>query len=125
MHRKDNIVSRYKKKHVGKIAYCDNIDLGIGTSGGHYVYIRKVNDQKCDVNVITSLEDHKGRFNYSKIVHVRKGNTYPIPKRDANFTLWSGVTKTPIKNIPISKLKHIGKKSIKRRHHFYIGKYAK
>lgn len=118
-------MSKYKKKHVGKIAYCDNTDLGIGNSGGHYVYIRKVDGRKCDVNVITSLENHKGKFDYSKIAHVRKGNTYPIPKRDANFTLWSGVNKTPIKNVPISKLKDIGKKSIKKRHHFYIGKYAK
>ena len=42
---------------------------------------------------------------------MRKGNTYPIPKKDANFSLWSGVTKTPIKNVPISKLKDIGKKT--------------
>ena len=46
----------------------DNSDLGITdkygnvVNGGHYVYIRKVNGNKCDVNVITSLEDKRGYY---------------------------------------------------------------
>ncbi len=119
-------MSKLKKRYVGKIGYCDNVDLGINKPKGHYVYIRKYyKNGTCDVNTITSLEDHKGNFLLSKIDHVRKGNTYSIPKYDSNFTRWSGVNKTPIKGIPITKIKNIGNRSFKKRHRFFIGKYLK
>ena len=55
-------MSNKKKQYVGKIGYCDNRTLGIKgadgkpLNGGHYVYIREKNGDKCNINVITSLE---------------------------------------------------------------------
>jgi hypothetical protein len=117
-------MSRLKKSLAGKVGYCDNAALGIPKPGGHYVYIREFNGNTCNVNVVTSLEDKKG-FAGNKLWQVRKGNTYPIPIRDANFARWSGITNNPIKNVPVSKIQDIGKKKIKRRHKFFIGKYLK
>ena len=111
----------------GKIAYCDNRHLkGLQhKKGGHYVYVRKVKSNGlCDVNVITSLEKGPYEFKNNRLAHVRKGNTYPIPYYDCNFSRWSGVTKTPIKNVGIRHLQGIGQKYIRRRHQFYIGKYC-
>lgn len=112
-----------------KIGYCENKYLkGIkgDKNNGHYVYIRQVNkDGTCDVNIITSLEDKNKNITSSKIKQVKKGNTYPIPFYDANFTRWSGVNKTPIKNVEQKHIKEIGKKKIKKRHHFFIGKFMK
>ena len=118
-------MSKYKKLFVGKIGVCDNSDLGISKKGVHYVYIRSINNGMCDVNVITSLENRKSSFIFKKLYQVKNGNTYPIPKKDSNFPLWSGVTHNPIKGVDISKIRDIGKKNIKRRHHFFIGKYCK
>ena len=111
-----------------KIGYCENKNLkGLQhLSGGHYVYIRKVNKNgTCDVNVVTSLEDERHNFNFDKLKQVKKGNTYSIPKYDSNFSRWSGINKKPIKNVKISSIKDIGKKKIKKRHHFFIGKFMK
>lgn len=95
-------------------------------SGGHYVYIRKVNyNGTCDVNVVTSLEDSNKNIIGSRIRQLRKGNTYSIPKCDANFTRWSGINKTPIKNVKIINILDIGSKVIKKRHYFYIDKFMK
>lgn len=121
-------MSKIKKQYVGKVGYCDNADLdGLQhLSGGHYVYIRKYhNNGTCDVNTITSLEDYRGNLNMSKLAHVKKGNTYPIPKYDSNFTRWSGVNKKPIKGVPISKILSLGNKGFKKRHRFFIGKFFK
>lgn len=113
-------------KIKNKIGYCDNRFLGINKSGGHYVYIQNVNKNgTCDVNVMTSLEDSRANVNLHKIKHVRKGNTYSIPFYDANFKLWTGVNKKPIRNVKISEIKNIGRKKIKRRHLFFIGKFLK
>jgi hypothetical protein len=117
-------MSRLKKSLAGKVGYCDNAALGIPKPGGHYVYIREFNGNTCDVNVVTSLEKD-GRFRLNRVDKVKKGYVYPIPVRDANFTRWSGVTDNPIKNVPVSKIQDIGKKKIKRRHRFFIGKYLK
>ena len=114
------------KNLKNKIGYCDNKDLGINKNGGHYVYIRKVNNNgTCDVNVITSLEDKNKNFNLNKLSQVKKGNTYPIPKYDANFKLWSGVTRKSIKDVKTDRIIDIGKKGIKKRHFFFIGKFFK
>ena len=113
-------------KIKNKIGYCDNKNLpGLEhLSGGHYVYIRKINKNgTCDVNVITSLENVDGKFNLAKIRQVKRGNTYAIPKYDANFSRWSGVNKMPIKDVKIVKIKDVGKKKVKRRHNFFIGKF--
>lgn len=115
-----------KKTIKNKIGYVDNKYLGINKPKGHYVYIRKVNnDGTCDVNVVTSLEDRNARLDFKKIKQVKKGNTYPIPKYDTNFSRWSGINKKPISNVPIDKVQDIGKKKIKKRHYFFIGKYMK
>lgn len=114
-------------KIKNKIGYCDNKNLkGLEhIQGGHYVYIREDNKNgTCNVNTITSLEDRNKHFDIKKLSHVKKGNTYPIPIYDATFSKWSGVTKTPIKNIRTDAIKNIGCKSIKKRHNFYIGKYC-
>lgn len=109
-----------------KIGYCENKHLkGVenAKSKGHYVLIRKVNkDGTCDVNTFTSLEEH-GKFKSNKINHIKNGNIYPIPKNDANFKIWTGCTNHAIKNVKITDIKDIGKKKIKQRHLFYIGKY--
>lgn len=113
-------------KIKNKIGYCDNKNLpGLEhLKGGHYVYIRKVySNGTCDVNVITSLEKKGGKFNFDKLKQVKKGNTYAIPKYDTNFTLWSGVNKTPVKHVKIDKIQDIGKKKVKQRHNFFIGKF--
>lgn len=112
------------KKMKNKIGYIDNKYLGIPRPGGHYVYIREVNKNgTCDVNVVTSLEDKNKIINQNKLIQVKRGNTYALPLFDTNFVRWSGVNKKPIKNVDITKIQDIGKKKIKRRHDFFIGKY--
>lgn len=59
------------------------------------------------------------------LTNVSYGNTYPIPRNDANFTKWSGINHDVIRGIKIDDLQDIGKKSIKRRHHYYIRKFLK
>ena len=116
------------KNLKSKIGFCKNKYLK-GVKGdkekGHYVYIRKVNKNgTCDVNTFTSLEKN-GEFRMSKIEHIKKGNIYPIPKNDGNFTVWTACTNHSIKNVKIENIKDIGNKKIKQRHLFFIGKYMK
>ena len=115
-----------KEKIKNKIGYVDNRYLGINKPKGHYVYIRKVNKNgTCDVNVFTSLEhkeDKKLTFTPSKLEHVKKGNTYSIPKKDSNLPKWSGVTRD-IKVVETKNIKNIGRYYVKKRHWFFIGKY--
>ncbi len=120
------------KKIKGKIGFCDNATLGIKDlngnplNGGHYVYIREINGNKCNVNVITSLEDKYGNFNTFKLGKVKRGYLYPIPKNDTDFSRWSAINLDGnIKNVKISKIKNIGSKKIKRRHKFFVGKFTK
>ena len=92
--------------------------------GGHYVYISNVNGNgTCNVNVVTSLEMKPGVFSGSKLWHVRNGNTYPIPIRDANFSRWSGINADIIRGVKIKSIKNIGVKRIRKRHNFYIKKF--
>lgn len=126
-------MSKAKHKIVGKIGYCDNAALGIKgidgkpLRGGHYVYIRELNGaNKCNVNVITSLEDRRGNFDNFKLGKVKRGFLYPVPKDDANFTQWSAVNLDGnINGVKISDIQNIGSKQIKRRHKFFVGKYTK
>ncbi len=125
-------MSKRKKMYVGKIAYCDNSDLGITdkygnvVSGGHYIYIRKVNGNNCDVNVITSLEDKQGHYYFEKLHKTKRGMLYPIPKNDADFNQWSAINLDGnINNVKLSDLKNIGCKKIKRRHKWFVGKFTK
>lgn len=112
------------KKIKNQIGYIENKYLGIPRPGGHYVYIREVNKNgTCDVNVVTSLEDKNKVVNQKKIKQVKQGNTYALPLFDTTFTRWSGINKKPIKDVPINKIQDIGKKKVKRRHDFFIGKY--
>ena len=98
-------------KIKNKIGYCDDKDLGIKKSGGRYVYINSVNKNgTCNVNVVTSPENKDKKFNLKKLSQLRKGNIYLIPRHDASFKLWTGVTKTPIKYVKTSKISNIGSK---------------
>lgn len=121
-----------KKQYVGKIGYCDNRTLGIKgadgkpLNGGHYVYIREKNSDKCNINVITSLEDKNNRYKFDKLSKVKRGYLYPIPKNEADFTQWSAINLDGnIKNIPISRIHSIGEKKIKSRHKFFVGKFTR
>lgn len=49
----------------------------------------------------------------------------PIPIKDTDLIRFSSIHKETIKNIPISNVKNIGIKKLKRRHHNYIQKYVK
>lgn len=125
-------MSRYKKTYVGKIGYCDNSVLGLTGAdgkilkGGHYVYIREINGSKCNVNVITSLEDKKGQIYDKKLHKVKKGYLYPIPISDTNLAQWSAVNLDGnINNVPLSKINNIGYRSMKTRHKFIVGKFTK
>lgn len=125
-------MSNKKKQYVGKIGYCDNRTLGIKgadgkpLNGGHYVYIREKNGDKCNINVITSLEDKNNRYKYDKLSKVKRGYLYPIPKNEADFTQWSAINLDGnIKNISISRIHSIGEKKIKSRHKFFVGKFTR
>lgn len=141
-------MSRQKKTYVGKIGYCDNKSLGLTDKygkplkGGHYVYIREMDGNKCNVNVITSLEkihynqygkpakDKYGEIQTDlvdyKIDKVKKGYLYPVPKDDSNFKLWSAVNLDGnINDVKISDIKDIGQKKMKRRHSWFVGKFHK
>lgn len=119
------------KKIKGKIGFCDNKTLGICDGrgnplvGGHYVYIREVRGNKCNVNVITSLESNN-KFNFDKLNKVKRGYLYPIPKGDANFSRWSAINLDGnIKGISVSKIHNIGDRKMKTRHKFFVGKFTK
>lgn len=105
--------------------FCLNKDLFPHTkysNGGHYVYIRKVlGNGDCCVSTITSLEDKNANYTRHKLIQVKYGNVYPIPKKDGNFTRWSGVTKDVL-TVPLSKITQIGSRSFKKKHLFMIGK---
>ena len=142
-------MSRRKKQFVGKIGYCDNKALGIKDTdgkplkGGHYVYIREMKGaNKCNVNVITSLEmiqrdkrgniikngngEPKADFVGYKENKIKRGYLYPIPKHDADFSLWSTINLDGnIKNVKISDIQNIGSKRIKTRHKWFVGKFTK
>lgn len=125
-------MSRYKKNIVGKVGYCDNKTLGIKgidgkpLRGGHYVYIREVNGSKCNVNIITSLEDKRGFFDNFKLGKVKRGYLYPVPQTDTDLTRWSAVNLDGnIKGVKVADIQNIGSKQIKQRHKFFVGKYTK
>jgi len=118
-------------KIKNKVGYCDNRVLNLRDKkgrivpGGHYVYIREDNkDGTCNVNIITSLEKD-GKFTEKKLHQVRKGNTYAIPIRDANFKLWSGVKKDAINNVPVIEIVDIDNRKINYRHRLFINKFMK
>lgn len=142
-----------KKTYLGKIGFCENKVLNIRDKdgrikkGGHYVYIREIYGKKCNVNVITSLEnylyeydknakkwkqvfDENGNpvihYTFDKLHKVRNGYLYPIPKNDADFKFWSAINLDGNKNgVPLSEVKQVGLKKIKHRHKFFVGKYTK
>lgn len=114
---------RKQNKYVGKIGWCDSNVLGLRS--GHYVYIRKVKDGKCEVNTFSSIEDRNGRIEFPKVRYIQNGNLYPIPKNDTTLPRFSGIDKRVIKNISIQDIKHKGNNKIKGRHKHYIHKYMK
>jgi hypothetical protein len=116
---------------AGTVGFCLDTVLGISRNGGdpakngHYVYIRKVDGDKCDVNTITSLERGTNRFIHGKLVHVRKGHTYSIPYTDANFKEWSGVTRGTIKGVKTADIVNVGTKTIHEKHKSFIDRWFK
>ena len=117
-----------KNKYLGKIGYCTNKTLGIGNCSdddGHYVYIRKYANGKCYVNTITSLTRADGKFDFDRLNKVRNGYLYPIPQNHANFKRWSAINLSRnIMPVDASKVVDIGKKRIKDRHKFFVGKFS-
>ena len=115
-------MSNSRLKYNGKIGYCDKKDLPFKAKTGHYVYIRKYNKKtgKCVVSTCTSLENN-GAIKKNKAEAIKNGNLYPIPVKDANFSVWTGINRTK-HTVHINKVKDIGKKSFKRRHHFILNK---
>ena len=57
------------------------------------------------------------RIKSNKANAIKNGNLYPIPIKDANFGIWTGINKTR-HTVDLKKITNIGIKSIKRRHHF-------
>ena len=118
---------RERRQYKGKIGYCDNkyLPLAQSVSGGHYVYIRDVRNGLADVHVITSLEDvrsSKPVFNNQKIGKIKRGQVYPIPKRDANFTRWSGIDRTLLRGVVVRHITGVGEKWIRKKHRFGVVK---
>lgn len=90
------------------------------------MYIREKNGDKCNINVITSLEDKNGNFNNFKLGKVKRGYLYPIPKNDIDLPRWSAVNLDGnINDIKVSDIKNVGSKKIKTRHKFFVGKFTK
>jgi hypothetical protein len=116
-----------KKLYKGKIAYVDNVNIGIRLPGGHYVYIISYDpkNKTCNVNTNKRIKENHGNFINAKLLQIKSGFLYPIPIHDTNLSLFSGVSNKPIKNIELKNLKNIGKRTIKTRHKFFIGKYLK
>ena len=113
-----------KRKNVGKVGWCDAKTLGL--SRGHFVYIRSIKHDKCDINTFSSIEDKSGKIELPKVDYIKKGLLYAVPTADLTLPRFSGVDKRVIKNIPLGKIKHIGGRySIKKRHKWYIKKYLK
>ncbi len=118
---------------VGKIGYCDNATLGIvdkygkPIKGGHYVYIRELDGTgKCNVNIVTSLEDKNEWYQIEKLHKVKRGMLYPVPKPDADFKQWSAINLDGnINGIAVSKIKNIGKVKMRKRHRFFVNKFTK
>lgn len=116
-----------KSKYNGKIGYVKNRNLGIRTlpNNVHYVYINKDRGSKCDVNVVTSLEDKYGNFTNNKIRKIKSGYLYPIPKKDANFARWSAIELKPIRNVSKGNILSLNTKKIKKYHKWFIGKFGR
>lgn len=118
---------------VGKIGYCDNATLGITDKygkpikGGHYVFIRELDGTgKCNVNIVTSLENKNGDFDNFKLGKLKRGYLYPVPKPDADFKQWSAINLDGnINGIAVSKIKNIGKVKMRKRHRFFVSKFTK
>ena len=110
------------KSLVGKMGWCDAQTLGL--SEGHYVFIRSVNGDKCDVNTLTSIRDKQtNMFVVKKMEKVEDGIIYPIPLKDCSLPLFGGVHKNAIKDIPINKIQDINKNTLHKKHHYYIKRY--
>ncbi len=115
-------MSNSKARYNGKIGWCDKSDLPFKANTGHYVYIRKYNKKtgKCVVSTCTSLESN-GKIKQKKSDAIKQGNLYPIPMKDSNFSVWTGINKTK-HTVDVKKIQGIGKKSFKKRHHFILSK---
>ena len=108
------------KRYVGKIGWCENADLKINKPSGHYVYIRGYNGNTCTVSTFTSLEDSNRKIHTKRMQYIRNGNVYPIPKKDASFSRWTGLNQNRL-TVETSKIQHVGCKKVKRKHLFMFG----
>lgn len=112
-----------KNSRIGKVGWCTGEVLGL--SVGHYVFIRRVRGNLCDVNTLSSIKTKEGRYQIGKIRLIENGKLYPLPKSDISVKRFSGIDRRVIRNIPLSAIKQIGNYKIKRRHHHFIQKYLK
>lgn len=70
---------------------------------------------------LSSLEDRSGKFKLNRLFRLRDGQLYAVPKKDSNFSLWTGVY-YDTRVVDKSNIKDIGQKNVRRRHLFGIGK---
>ena len=117
------------KKYVNKIAFIKNENLpGLKTlPGGHYVIIKNIDfkNKKCDVNIVTSLEDRNRNFNEKRLNKVRRGFLYSIPVDDASFNRWSAINLDTVKGIDLNHIQLNHKIKIKRKHYYFYKKFSK
>lgn len=90
-----------KNSCIGKVGWCAGEVLGLPI--GHYVFIRRVRGNLCDVNTFSSIENKNGKFEIAKVRMIKEGIIYPIPKSDDTLKRFSGIDRRVINNIPISK----------------------
>ena len=115
-------MSNSKARYNGKIGWCDKSDLPFKADTGHYVYIRKYDKKTgmCIVSTCTSLES-KGVIKSNKPNAIKHGKLYPIPIKDSNFSIWTGIN-SKRHRVELKKIKNIGCKTFRRRHHFILNK---
>lgn len=114
---------RKRHKDTFKVGWASGKTLGLAK--GHYVFIRKVRGNKCDVNTFTSITSKDNNIVIPKVKMIQKGIVYPIPKNDTKLKRFSGIHKRVIKNVPLNSIRRKNKSMLKGRHYHYILKYMK
>lgn len=116
-----------RKKYQGKIAWCPNKYLQgkhlKKKKGGHYVYIRSVDvNGDCIVSTFVSMADGSGTIKKDNVERARDGELYPLPIFDSRFPRWTALNKN-VHKVNIRNLQDVGKKTVRRRHHFMMAKH--
>jgi len=111
-----------KKNLVGKIGYVNNINLpGLENKpGGHYVYIKDINNKKCSVYTIVSLKDESGNYIKKKYKELRNGFLFPIPRNDLNLPRYSAFDLRVIKDVEIKDISFNHSVRLRNKKAFYL-----